>query len=98
MNALRDLGYFVLFLAVILVSFEVMGHCQDRKLEPDGHWHYLPEYKPKQHFWQKHPTRTKVLTVLGMGAIGAVVAIVQNHNGVCPNTAEYHGGTPPCPK
>lgn len=61
-------------------------------------WRVLPDYKPKPHFWQKHPTRTKVVIVVGMGVIGAVVAIVQNHNGVCPNTPEYHDGTPPCPK
>lgn len=55
MNALRDLGYVGLFVVVMVVCFTVLGHCQAK---PER-WHYLSP--PKQHFWQKHPTRTKLL-------------------------------------
>lgn len=61
-------------------------------------WRVLPDYKPKPHFWQKHPTRTKVLTALGIGSIGLVIGLTQRHS--CPKVydGKPYDGTPPCPK
>lgn len=72
------------------------------KTSAETKWRVLPDYKPKPHFWQKHPTRTKVLTALGIGSIGLVVGLAQRHS--CPNfyiengKKEPYYGTPPCPK
>ena len=82
---------FCVFVAVVLVCFVALGHCADKST-----WHDLTP--PKQHFWQKHPTRTKVLTAIGVGSMGLVIALAQRHNCAKFYDGKAYDGTPPCPK
>jgi hypothetical protein len=49
-------------------------------------------------FAERHPTRAKVIGLIGGAAAGTAVALALRHN--CPSTydGKPYQGTPPCPK
>lgn len=89
-------------LCLVLSVVVGLGHCQAAQTitEPmcGSEIGWCPVPAPKPHFWQKHPTRTKVLAAIGVGSLGLVAHVLTTHNCAKMYDGKPYSGTPPCPK